>query len=166
MEEKTAVNTTEAAAPQTDTVAVEAADDLQAKYSALEAEKNKALEEAANYRLAFLKEKNKNKDDGDSDSDEDARMEQIARKALADSRLADIAKEQQAIIDRALKENRELKLAQMNRKEPAATIGSHSESIPVKDGTVSSEQLAALKARGWTDKDIERYKKNLARNLR
>lgn len=150
------VDTPVAAAPQTN------ADDSEAKIAALEAEKAKLMEESANYKLGMMKAKGKTKED--ADDDEDARMERIARKTLADSRLADIAREQDAIIKAALKENRELKLAYLNKDTtPPAGIGSHTESAPVRDTLVTPEQAAAFKQRGWSDKDIERYKANLRR---
>lgn len=159
MDDPKAVNTTEPAAAQTVVV-----DDNEARIASLEAEKAKLTEEAANWKLAALKEKAK-KDEG-LDSDEDERMASIARRALADSRLAEIAREQDAIITKALKENKELKLAQLNGKQPSAAIGTHSESDTVKDTIVTPEQMAAFKARGWDDKKIERYKKNYLRYSR
>ena len=153
-----AVNTTDSAANQEETIV----DDSGARIATLEAEKAKLTEEAANWKMAALKEKARAKEEG-IEPDEDVRMEQIARKALADSRLAEIAREQDTIIQKALKENKELKLAQLNRKEPGAAIGTHSESMPVKDTMVTPDQMAAFKARGWDDKKIERYKKNLQR---
>ena len=167
--DKIAVNTPESAATQTDVSAV-VQEDLQAKYSQLETEKNKAIEESANWKAAFFSEKKKHRgsDSEDIELDEEEKMERIAKKALADSRLADIAREQQAIIEKALKENKELKLAHMNKSNttPPAGIGSSTESTPVRDTVITPEQAAAFKARGWTEKDIERYKKNLQRNMR
>lgn len=139
-------------------------DDLEAKNAALEAEKARLIEERENYRLAFLKEKSK-KEDVVHDEDEDERMRRIAQETLADSRIAEIAREQDAIIQKALKENKELKLAQLNKSvaSPAAALGSHSEATQVQDTSITPEQLNAFKARGWSEKDIERYRKNLAR---
>lgn len=141
--------------------AAEVVDENEARIAALEAEKAKLVEESANYKLAFLKEKAKKGEN--LEEDEDERMERIAKKALAESRLAQIAQEQEAIIQKALKENKELKLARLNRNEPPAAVGTHSEGTPVRDTLVTPEQMAAFKARGWSDKDIERYKKNLQR---
>lgn len=159
-ENKTAVNTTEPAAVQTD---------AEAKIAALEAEKQKIQEESTNWKQAFFKEKNRkeNRED-DENLDEDERMAKIAAKAITDSRLAEIAREQDAIIKQALKENKELKMAQMNKNNtapPAGTTAS-TESTAVRDTLISPEQMAYFKSRGWTDKDIERYKKNLNRNIR
>ena len=165
MEIKPAVDTQAAAPETTVTPTVDTTEDMEARFAQLEAEKAKAIEEAANYKLAFLKEKNKQPENFDSETDED-KMRRIAQETLANSKLAEIAREQDAIIQKALKENKELKLAQLNKTTtPPAAVGSHNEAPPVQDTLVTPEQMAAFKARGWTDKDIERYKKNLGRQL-
>ncbi len=66
-----------------------------------------------------------------------------------------------------LKENKELKLALSNKTTsgPAAAIGTHSEAPVVQDTLVTNEQMAAFKAKGWSDKDIERYKQNLRKRM-
>lgn len=138
-------------------------EDLEAKNVALEAEKARLIEEAANYKVAYLKEKSKRKEEDPEGESDEERMRRIAQETLADSRLAEIAREQDAIIKKALRENKELKLAQLNKTDIPASIGTHNEGQQVKDTLVTSEQLAAFKAKGWTDKDIERYKKNLQR---
>ncbi len=151
----TETNATTIASPE-DITSIQ--DDAESKFEKLETEKE-------NYRKAYLKEveKNKNKDFSETD---DERMKRIANEALAESRLAEIAREQDDIIKKALKENKELKLANMNRRDPSAAQGTHSESVPVKDTLVTQEQLSSFKARGWDDAKIERYKKNLVKNSR
>ena len=140
-------------------------EDLGAKVEALEAEKAKLIEEGANYKLAYLKEHNKNRQTPE-DEDEEAKIRRIAQETLANSRLAEIAREQDALIKKALKENKELKLAVANKADIPVSTTTHSEGQPEKDTLVTAEQLAAFKARGWTDKDIERYKRNLLKNTR
>lgn len=144
-------------------------DDSEAKIAALEAEKARLIVDAANYKVAFLKEKRKKENldtDGDEESGEDM-MRRIASETLAQSRIAEIAQEQDVIIKKALKENKELKLARLNNTTtPPATVGTHNESVAVKDTLVTADQLAAFKAKGWSDKDIERYKRNLQKNTR
>ena len=135
-------------------------DDLEVRNAALEAEKAKLLEESVNYKAAYLKEKAK------SDDDDDDRVRRIAREELSNSRLAEIAREQDAIIKKALRENKELKLAQMNKSDVSLSVGSHSEGQPVKDTLIAPDQMAQFKAMGKSDKWIENYKKNLLRNTR
>ncbi len=138
-------------------------EDLEAKVSTLEAEKARLIEESANWKLAALQAKQRRKE-GLEPEDDDEKLRRITREEIANSRLAEITKEQDAIIKKALKENKELKLANINKTNiPPAAIGTHSESRAVTDTLVTPEQLLAFKARGWTDKDIERYKKNLQR---
>lgn len=156
MAEEPAVKTPESAA----TLNVE--DDNEARIATLETEKAKLIEESANWKLAALKAKAKAKEGG-FEEDEDERMTRIAQKTLAESRLAEIAREQDTIIQKTLKENKELKLARLNKTEPAAAVGTHTESTPVKDTLVTPDQMTAFKKMGWSDKDIDRYKKNLQR---
>lgn len=134
-------------------------DDAEARYQKLEEEKE-------NYRKAYLKVSDERKATRDSSgSDEDSRMREIAQETLANSRLAEIAREQDAIIQKTLKENRELKLARLNKTEPPTAVGTHTESTPVRDTLVTPDQMAYFKSKNWTDKDIERYKKNLAKRM-
>lgn len=151
---KPATETTGEPAP-----AIAPEENLEDKVIALEAEKAKLMEEKENYRKAYLKSEENLPDEGDD------RVRQIAREELANSRLLEIAREQDGIIQKALKENKELKLAQLNRKEPSAVVGAHSESMPVADTSITPEQSAYFKSRNWSDKDIERYKQNLRKKV-
>ncbi len=167
MEEKNkAVNTDSSAATNVaiDTNPVLAPEeDYEAKIAKLEAEKLDLTEREANWKMAALKEKSKRKEVPVDEDDED-KMRRIAEETLKGSRLAEIAREQDEIIRKALKENKELKLAQKNKSSGVPTgVGSHTESKEVQDTLVTPEQAAAFKAKGWTDKDIERYKNNLKR---
>jgi hypothetical protein len=137
-------------------------EDLEARNAVLEAEKAKLLEESTNYKAAYLKEKAKQSDGGDDEE----RLRRIAREELSNSRLAEIAREQDAIIKKALKENKELKLAQLNKSDVPLSVGSHSEGQPVKDTIITLDQMTQFKAMGKSDKWIENYKKNLIRNTR
>lgn len=164
MEQKTqAVDTTEKAAAQETVTPTVTETDAEARIAVLEAEKAKLIEESSNYKLGMLKAKGKALHDENLEESDDDKMRRIAREAVADSRLLEIAQEQDGIIKAALKENKELKLAHLNKTTatPAAAVGTHTEGQAVTDTLVTKEQLDAFKARGWTDKDIERYKKNL-----
>ena len=143
-----------------------AQDDLEAKNLALEVEKSRLLEEKDNYKNAYLKEKRKKEgivDDEDVLNDDD-RLRKIAREEMSNSRLAEIARERDLIIKKALRENKELKLAQLNKTNVSpANIGTSSEGISVTSTSITPEQMAYFKSKNFTDKDIERYKKNLQR---
>lgn len=163
-QDKTTVDTPTAVPETTVPPVLTKEEDSEARIAALEAEKAKLMEESANYKVGMMKAKAKLKGEENFDEEDDDRMKRIARETVAESRLLEIAREQDAIIQKALKENKELKLAQSNKTStPPASIGTHSESQSVRDTTITPEQMAAFKARGWTEKDIERYKKNLNR---
>lgn len=141
--------------PATETIVPTIApeEDLEAKLAQLETEKE-------NYRKAYLKEAAKTRVEP-ADEDEDDKINRKVNEALANSKLADIAREQDEIIKKALKENKELKLAQLNKTTPPAAVGAHSESTPVTDTLVTSDQMAQFKSWGWDDKKIQAYKSNL-----
>ncbi len=158
MDETKAVNTTVPAAEQTEVTTVV---DNEAIIAALEAEKAKLTTERDNYKIGMLKEKAKSKGE-DFEEEDDERMERIAKKALADSRLAEIAREQDTIIRAALKENKELKLARLNKNETTTVKGSSTESTPVRDTLVTQEQMRHFtEVLKWDANKIERYKKNI-----
>lgn len=134
---------------------IPAQDDLEAKVKELE-------EEKANYQAAYLKERAKNHDD---ESDEQ-KFRRIAREELESSRIMDIDKQKDAIIAKALKENKELKLARLNKTDIPASTTVHSEGQSVKDTMITPDQMATFKSQGRSDKWIENYKRNLSRNAR
>ena len=137
-------------------------EDTEARIAQLEADKAKAIEEAANYKLGMLKAKAKLKDSyvPDEDETEDERIARIVQEKISETKIAQIDTEKEALYQKILKENKELKLANMNKTTvPPQAMGTHTESPQVRDTLVTPEQLVAFKARGWTDKDIERYKK-------
>lgn len=134
---------------------IPAQEDLEAKVKALE-------EEKTNYQAAYLKERAKNHDE---ESDEE-KFRRIAREELDSSRIMDIDRQKDAIIAKALKENKELKLARLNKIDIPVSTTTHTESQPVKDAFITPEQMNSFKAMGKSDKWIENYKRNLARNTR
>lgn len=152
----------QAAAHQADTSAsASTQDDAEAKIAALEAEKE-------NYRKAFLKEKNKNRgESSETEAEtEDDKLRRIVREEQASAGIARVDTEKEDLLRKLAKENKELKLAHMNKPDVSASSGTHSESQAiVRDATLSPDQEKALREqRNWSDKDIERYKKNLNKN--
>jgi len=130
-------------------------DDLEQKVAKLE-------EEKANYQAAYLKERAKNHED---ESDEE-KFRRIAREELQSSHILELDKQKDEIIRKALKENKELKLAQLNKTDIPASTTVHSEGQAVSDTLITPDQLAQFKAMGKSDKWIENYKRNLVKNRR
>lgn len=134
----------------------------QIRIEELEAEKATILEREANYKVAYLKEKKKN-EVVDPEETEEEKIRRITREELAQTRITAIDEEKEALFQKTLKENKELKLVIQNKPTDKPTGGSSNENLEVKSTVITPEQLAAFKAKGWTEKDIERYKKNLQR---
>lgn len=135
-----------------------------ARIAELEADNARLIEESANYKLGMLKAKGKLPADEEDDED---KMRRIAREEAIKAKISSNDAEKDALYRKALKENKELKLTLQNKtKTPPAAQGTHSEGTPVTDTLITPEQLTAFKARGWTDTDIERYRRNLQKNLR
>ncbi len=155
MEETKVVEGAQAAAPEMN-------DDL-AKFEALEAEKAQLIIERDNYKKGMLKAKGKLPEESDDTESVDEKMRRIAEETLAESRLTQLAMEQDVLLKKALKENRELKLASINKTASTATTGTHTEGYAPKDTLLSATIMEYGKKRGWTDKDFENYKRNLAR---
>ena len=143
--------------PVTPPVITETEDEKKIKQ--LEKEKADLIVEAANYKVAFLKEKSKKEIDLEETDEE--RIKRITLETINSTKIAQIDTEKETLLKKLAQENKELKLAQLNKTPPPAIIGSHNEGQKVTDTSVTPEQLAAFQAKGWTDKDIERYKKNL-----
>ncbi len=140
-------------------------EDLSAKFEALEAENKRLAGERDSYRRNLLKVKGKIVEDIEGE-DPDEKMQRIAEATVASSRLAEIAREQDDIIRKALKENNELKLALKNKGgTPPASVGIHTGGAEVQDTSVTPEQLAYFKTQRWDDKKIEAYKKNLRKKI-
>lgn len=128
-----------------------------------EAQLLKKDEEIANWKAAAMKFKQKVKQgEPEIDEDEEAKIARIVEEKLASSNLAKALADKEAIVAKALKENKELKLAQLNKTTVPASTGSHNESQPVRDTLITEEQMKYFReVKKWTDKDIERYKAKL-----
>lgn len=139
----------------------------QARIAELEKEKQEILVREANYKVAYLKEKKKNEGLEPIEETDDERVRRIVREEQARDRVNAIDAETKALLEKTLKENKELRLAHQNKPTNHSTGAGGSTEQPIVVSTiVTPEQIAAFKARGWTDKDIERYKKNLQKNAR
>ena len=116
----------------------------------------KSNEERDNYKEGMLKAKGKIKDEADEDEEKDTEVQPAKVAATESSEIIGIAKQ-------LIKRNQELETAMLNKSQIANTAqGGSSESVfKVGDNMLSEAQIGALKAKGWGDKKISRFKENL-----
>jgi len=142
--------------------------DYEAELQKKDAEIAKVREEKENYRRGMLKAKGKlpEEDDNSSEEDLDAKIDRKVQERLLVSREAQVIAEKDALVLSLAKKNKELALALKNRGQVMNTSGqgSNEDKPEVKvEKTLSQEQLNNLKAKGWSDKKIEAFKKNLTK---
>ena len=168
--EKTVETKVETAVIQPETVVAPETTEVDAETLLAEKEKEiaKISTERDNYRKGLLKAKGKLPEEHQSDADEpeeqEALMRRIVREEMLTTREAQLQAEKDDIIKKTLKRNKELELALKNRTGVTSTSGqgSNQEKPEGKlDNTFSNDQLANLKAKGWSDEKIEKFKKNL-----
>ena len=133
-----------------------------------DAEIAKIATERDNYRKGLLKAKGKipAEEELDSSTPEglDALIDRKVTERMLATKEAQLHAEKDDIIKKTLKRNKELELALKNRTGITSTSGqgSNQEKPEGKaDNFFSNEQLASLKAKGYSDKKIEALKKNL-----
>lgn len=140
--------------------------DYEALYKTQQDRLAKAEEAARNYKTAALKYKKAAKDEpaGAEITDQVELFRQIAREEQANSTVEQERKSLEDLNLKMARELREAKLALANKatSTPASQASGASDLKPA-DNTFSPEKLAALKARGWDDKKIEMFKKNLSK---
>lgn len=141
--------------------------DAENRITELETENQKLAEERTNYQAAYLKEHAKNRDpENPIEETQEEVARRVAHEVLVDTKIAANNKERDDLLQKTLKENRELKLAQVNKTTVSTVVGTHSENRAVTDTLITPEQLASFKKMGKDDKWIENYKRNLLKNTR
>lgn len=162
----------EVAVPQQEKV--ESPVSTEVDYEALLAQKDSELQkvrdEKENYRKGMLKAKGKIPEENQSDADEpedlDTIIDRKVQEKLLSTKEAQIQAEKDAAYKAVLKRNKELEVALRNRGQitSSAGVGSNQEKPEGKvDNVLSNDQIANLKAKGWDDKKIEEFKKNLTK---
>lgn len=146
--------------------------DYEAELAKKDAEIARIAGEKENYRKGLLKAKGKLPDDDDNssnyDEDIDAKIDRKVQERLLATQEAKVLAEKEALVVNLAKKNKELTLALRNREQISTSSGqgSNQEKAESKPDTVlSSDQLNSLRAKGWDDKKIEEYKKNLVRGI-
>lgn len=154
-------------------------DDLQAKYNALEEENKKVVADRDNYRKGLLSLKAKKKAEGDPDGegdddnkvDIDELVERKINEKLLSSEEYRIKKEKDDLIVKALKENKELKLALKTKDgTPSAGAGQGGNQDQKKSDVefFSEAQKAEIKARELRTGvkiDLKKLEETMRRNM-
>lgn len=150
-------------------VAVESGIDFEQAYNSLSEEYKQLETEKENYRKGMLKAKGKIKNEDDSAASEDIESiidRKVAEKVISQREL-DLKARENALIKQAFAKNKELSLALKNRSQQGSSMGVHSEgTVTTNDRMLSPDQISSLKAKGWDDKKIELFKKNLNKNAK
>lgn len=120
-----------------------------------------------NYKKGMLKAKGKLKDDGTPEfvETDEEKFDRMFQEKMLDTQLSQANKEKDDIIKSAAKRISELETALKNRGgivTAGSGSGSATKLIP-KDPVLSEDIIATLKSKGWDDKKIDMYKKNLVK---
>lgn len=168
MSSETVENKVETAVAQSETVTAPIVTevDYEAELKKKDDEIIRIREVSENYRKGMLKAKGKlpEEDDNSSEEDLDSKIDRKVQEKLLASRESQLQGEKDKLIVDMAKKNKELILALKNRDQITDNSGSASnqDKPEVKvDKVLSSDQINALKAKGWDDKKIEEFKKNL-----
>lgn len=141
--------------------------DYEAELAKKDAEIAKIAQEKENYRRGMLKAKGKLPDEDDNssnDEDLDAKIDRKVEERLLASREAQVLAEKDALVIASAKKIKELSLALKNRNQVSSSSGqgSNQDRQEVRtDSTLSEDQINSLRSKGWDDKKIEAFKKNL-----
>ena len=140
--------------------------DYESKFAEKDAEIAQLAKEKENYRKAYLKNSKTSVEDDNSTEGEDvdSKVKRLVHEELLRTKEAKAQAERDALVKDLAKKNKELTLALKNRAQVTSNTGqgSNQDKNEVKtDSVLSNEQLASLKARGWDEKKIEAFKKNL-----
>jgi len=125
----------------------------------------KAEKDRDNYRDGMLAAKGK-KQTAAEDETEEERIARIVAESLSAHERTKANAEVKELLPQIIRRNKELETA-MQAKQAAGTTaagGGTTDTTPKpSDNMLSEAQLQSLKARGWDDKKIDRFKHNLAK---
>lgn len=143
-------------------------DDLAAQLAAKDLELKKLAEERDNYKTGLLKAKGKLPEDEPSGDDQQLSVDEKIQKAVHDALFSEkerkLMAEKDAILQQALKENKELKTALGNKQGmPTVPDGGSADTKVTTPQYFSDEQIRDLKARGWDDAKIKKAAENMQR---
>ncbi len=143
--------------------------DYEAELAKVNATLEQTKVEKENYRKAYLKNAGGNPPEEDDNSsngteDIDSKVKRLVSEQLLATKEAEAQADKDRIISNMAKKLKETTLALKNRGQITTTSGqgSNEEKAEGKvDNVLANDQISALKAKGWSDKKIETFKKNL-----
>src|ERR1035437_9477956 len=153
--------------PEKETLTQTTEVDYEAELAKKDADLAQIATEKENYRKAYLKVGGKlpvEDDTSTNEEDLDAKIDRKVQERILATREATILSEKDALVKSSAKKIKELTLALKNRGQISTTSGqgSNEDKPEVKaDNYFSTDQINALKAKGWDDKKIEAFKKNV-----
>ena len=155
--------------PEKETLAQTTDVDYEAELQKVNARLAKTQEEKENYRKAYLKKANQQDEGNDTPQEDlDSKVSRLVKEQLLATQEAQVQAEKETLISSLAKKNKELTLALKNRSQVTNTSGqgSNEDKPEVKtDSYFSTEQLRALRAKGYDDKKIEALKQNMMKGV-
>lgn len=160
-------NGTGAATEITQPVIAQDGIDYLAAITALEDENKRLSTERESYRQAYIKGnarlKAKDLPPEERADIDDERFQRIVDERLASSQLVANQQKMADLVKKMARENQELKLSSQNKpSNTSSALSSAGAATPTATTAVNPTVDQIAKARGWSPKMIERYKKNLA----
>lgn len=137
--------------------------DYATEYEKLLQENVKIASDRDNYKTGLLKAKGKIPSD-EEENDMEARITARVKSELLSAKEADIQARKDELVKQSFAKVKELSLALKNPKGSPGQTSSTEGMTSRTDNTLSPDQIATLKAKGWDDKKIELFKKNLSKN--
>ncbi len=131
--------------------------DFAAQLAAKDAELAKLAAERDNYKTGMLKAKGKLPEDEIDNDDVDTKIQKAVQEALYSESEKKLQAEKDAILQKALTENKELKVALQNKQGiSTAPDGPAADDQITGDSFFSPAQVRELKAKGWSDEKIKK----------
>lgn len=155
--------------PQDNSISIDPTVDYQTLLEQKNAEIASLTRDRDNYKKGLLKSKGKiTEEEPSSDVYEQPQIEEIVAKqvqeALHAAKLNQIEAEKNALIEKALRENKELKIALANKQGiSTAPSGTSSDTSTSSTSYWSPDQIKELKDKGFTDEMIRQAAQNAKR---
>lgn len=164
---------TEQEVKKVENTASDSQDDLELQLAATEEALKQSLSERDNYKRGLLKAKGKVQEESVDDVPDEKLEAIIDRKVqerLYDTKVVELQRQKDTLLNKAVKENKELKIALKNRSQiQNASTGTSADLSETKSPFFSQEQLAEIERRSkmiGVKIDPEKVKANLLKKAK